>query len=183
MRVRRAVTVSGAVAALVLLGGPAWADETPSPAATSDTLDPAGNPDCFLVPDATDTPVAEPTDAATDEPTADPTDPATTDPTDAPTSDVTDGPTADATDGATADPTDAPTAEPTDTTTASAPGSHEVCLAYTDGVPDTTGGPTLGSGTAQLPFSGAPVGRYAATGLALVLAGAGTVVLAGRRRA
>lgn len=180
MRVRRAVTVTGAVAALVLLGAPAWADQTPSPSSTSDSVDPAGNPDCFLVPDATDQPVAqptdEPTDAVTDQPTADPTDQATLDPTDAPTADPTDAPTADPTDAPTADPTDAPTPDAT-------PGSHEVCLAYTDAVPGTTGGPTLGSGTPQLPFSGAPVGRYAATGLALVLAGAASVLLAGRKRA
>jgi hypothetical protein len=59
-----------------------------------------------------------------------------------------------------------------------------VCLAYTGGeAASGAGGPTLGSGTAELPFSGSPVTRYAETGLALVLAGAGTVLLAGRRRA
>ena len=48
-----------------------------------------------------------------------------------------------------------------------------------------SGDPTLGSGTAtpQLPFSGAPVGRYAATGFALLLGGAGTVLVARRRTA
>ena len=41
--------------------------------------------------------------------------------------------------------------------------------------------PTQGAGAPELPFSGAPVGRYAETGLALVLAGTGTVLLVRRR--
>jgi hypothetical protein len=187
MRVRRALTVSGAVASLVLLGGPAWADETPAPTSTSDgVVDPAGNPDCFLVPGATDEPTVEPTDEVTDEPTAEPTDEATDEPTDVPT----DGATGEPTDVATGDPgdvaTDEPTPDPTDDATpdpdpSATPDGQYVCLAYTESPAE--GGPTFGSGTAQLPFSGAPVGRYAATGLALVLAGSGIVLVARRRAA
>jgi hypothetical protein len=187
MRVRRALTVTGAVASLVLLGGTAWADETPAPASTSDgAVDPAGSPDCFLVPGPSDEPTVDPTDVATVDPTDDPT----VDPTDEATVDPTDDPTVDPTDGATSDPTDEPTGEPTvdpsdvptpDPDPSGTPDSQYVCLAYTGGPAE--GGPTLGSGTAELPFSGAPVGRYAATGLALVLAGSGVVLVARRRAA
>ena len=181
MRVRRALTVTGAVAALVLLGGPAWADETPSPAATDGVVDPAGNPDCFLVPptgEPSEEPTAEPTVEVTAEATADPTDEPTTDPSALPT----DEPTGTPADEPTADPTDLPTDEPTpDPDPSATPEGQYVCLAYTGGPAE--GGPTLGSGTAELPFSGAPVGRYAATGLALVLAGSGVVLVARRRAA
>jgi hypothetical protein len=167
MRVRRALTVTGAVASLVLLGGTAWADETPAPASTSDgAVDPAGSPDCFLVPGPSDEPTVDPTDEATVDPTTDPTDEATTDPTDEPTGEPT------------VDPSDVPTPDPDPSGT---PDSQYVCLAYTGGPAE--GGPTLGSGTAELPFSGAPVGWYAATGLALVLAGSGVVLVARRRAA
>ena len=192
MRVRRAVTVTGAVAALVLLGAPAWADETPSPSATEVVVDgsgtevpPADDPSCSFVavgsaePSAEATDVsAEPTDDATvdptDEPTVDPTDEATVDPTDEPTVDPTDEPTVDPTDEPTVDPTDAPTGTPD-------PTGYWVCASAGQAGGEGSQEPTLGSGTAQLPFSGAPVGRYAATGLALVLAGGGTVLLARRR--
>ena len=160
MRVRRAA-VTGAVAALVLLGGSSWADETPGP-------DPAGNGDCFVVPDATDEPTAEVTDEPTSEPTSEPT----AEVTDEPTPEVTEEPAPEVTEEPTPDVTEEPTPDAT-------PGTHVVCLAYTDGTPES--GPTLGGGSAQLPFSGAPVGRYAVTGLALVLAGAGSVLLARRR--
>jgi hypothetical protein len=180
MRVRRALTITGAVASLVLLGGPAWADETPTPAATEGVLDPAGNPDCFLVPPSGEA-TAEPTDDVTAEPTDEPTADPTDEPTAEPTGDVTGEPTVEPTDEPTVDPSDVPTEDPTpDPDPSATPDGQYVCLAYTGGPAE--GGPTLGSGTAELPFSGAPVGRYAATGLALVLAG-GAAVLVARRRA
>jgi hypothetical protein len=179
MRVRRALTVTGAIASLVLLGGPAWADETPAPAGDG-VVDPAGNPDCFLAPPTGAT--GEPTDAATDEPTADPTDGPTADPTAEPTDDVTAEPTDTPTDEPTADPTDVPTEDPApDPDPSATPDERYVCLSFTEAPAE--GGPTLGSGTPELPFSGAPVGRYAATGLALVLAGSGVVLVARRRAA
>lgn len=201
MRVRRAVTVTGAVAALVLLGGPAWADQTPSPAATV-VVDDNGmgppstdDPSCTFFPSGSAEPSADPTDAATtvptEEPTAQPTDAATDAATDAPTDTPTDGPTDAATvaptDEPTAEPTDVATEEPTDAPTADAtgtpgPGGYWVCASGGLAGGLGSGDPTLDPGAPQLPFSGAPLGRYAATGLALVLAGGGTVLLARRRQ-
>ena len=197
MRARRTATASlvtaVAAAGLLALAGPALAETPdPSPAATDGgVVDPAGNPDCFLVtpgPDTTD----EPTSDVTDEPTDEPTDEVTSDPgetvtpepgvTDEATSDVTDEPTSDVTDEPTDEPTAEPTTEPTEDPSPDAtPTPYYVCLAYTG--PEAAGvPPTQGGGTPQLPFSGAPVGHIAETGLALVLAGTGAVLLATRRR-
>jgi hypothetical protein len=202
MRVRRTACASFVTAlaagGLLVLAGPALAETPdPTPASSDDggVVDPAGNPDCFLVtpsPDSTDEPTAEPSDQPSDEPTDEPTGEVTAEPgatitpepgtTDEATPDVTDEPTDGATDEPTSEPTSDPTDEPTDGPTVDAtPTPYYVCLAYTGplagGVP-----PTQGGGAPQLPFSGAPVGRYAETGLALLLAGTGTVLLAARRR-
>lgn len=197
MLVRRAtasIGSVGAVAALVLLSGPAWADETPAPEpVVVDDSGLADNPECTLVT----APPGEPTDGASEEPsgevtaepgetvtpeavadtsaepTQDPTDEPTPDPTDEPTPDPTDEPTPDATD----DPGEEPSGNPR-------PTSYYVCMAAGAGAgggAESSGEFTGGAGTTTLPFSGAPVGRYAATGLGLVLAGAGTVLVARRR--
>jgi hypothetical protein len=201
MQVRRAATVTGAVAALVLLGAPAWADESPSPDPSPVVIDDGGlegDPACYFVPTPTDQPTgevtAEPGESVTPEPgdggtgesgsgetTEEPTGEPTDEPTVEPTLDPTDEPTVEPT----VEPTDEPTGEPTDD-----PGGYYVCA--TPAIPgegplagEASGGdtPTLGSGTAtpQLPFSGAPVGHYAASGFALVLGGAGIVLVARRR--
>jgi hypothetical protein len=201
MRVRRAATVTGAVAALVLLGGPSWADETPAPEPTEHSIDDSGlegDPGCYFVPTPTDEPTgevtAEPGESVTPEPAEggsggsadEPTDQPTEDPGAEPTDAATDEPTLEPTEEPTGEPSDEPTGEPTDEPTED-PGGYYVCM--TPGTAgegplagsESGGDPTLGSGTPQLPFSGAPVGRYAATGFALVLGGAATVLVARRR--
>ena len=84
MRVRQVVGAVGTSALLVLLGAPAWADETPgpdpSPVVADPSSDPATDPNCQLVPGEGDTPTddgsvtaePEPTDEPTAEPTLDP---------------------------------------------------------------------------------------------------------------
>jgi hypothetical protein len=179
MRVRRVLAVTGTTALLVLLGGPAFAEETPF------------GPDCTFVtapPDGeTGEPVPEQTDEATEEPggevTAEPAESVTPEPagaTEEPGEEPTAEPTVEPTDEPSPDPTDVPGAEPT-------PSGYYVCLAEEgplEGVSGPrSGGVTGGGGAAQLPFSGVPVGSYAATGLGLLVAGAATVLVARRQKA
>jgi hypothetical protein len=184
--------VLGTSALLVLLGGPAFADDPPVDGECSFvTLPPA---------EATDEPVDEPTTEPTDQPTTEPGETVTAEPgggdagqsgageaTGEPTLEATDEPTGNPTDEPTLEPTEEPTDEPTADPTEEPgpePTGYYVCV-----TPEAAGGPlageqgdpTLGSGDPQLPFSGAPVGRYLATGLGLVLAGTGTVLVARRR--
>jgi hypothetical protein len=170
-------------------------------------LDPGGNGQCFFVTpapdespgDATDEPVPDPTDEVTAEPgetvapepeataeaTGSTTDGATDTATDEPTGDpATDEPTPEPTDQPTDEPTAAPTDEPTGDPTPEPTGSY-VCLAYTDGPLASGSGITGGAGDARgvLPFGGAPVARHLATGIGLLVAGTGTVLVARRRSA
>jgi hypothetical protein len=209
MRVRRVagglITGTAALTGVLLLAGPASADD-PTPDPTPITIDDGGLIDpgdggqCFFVtpgpdetpveeteepaPDPSDVVTAEPGETVTPEPgvTEEPATEVTEEPaaevTDEPTPDVTDEPTPDVTDEPTPDVTDVPTPEPT--------GSY-VCLAYTDGPLASGSGATGGAGeasgdaTGELPFGGAPLGQYLATGLGLLLAGTGTVLVARRR--
>jgi hypothetical protein len=183
MRVRRTATVLGLSTGLLLVGGPAWADDVPPP--TDDpscsvvypgdggtaSADPGGG-------EVTGEPTADPTDQPTDEPTVDPTVDPTDQPTDEPTVDPTVDPTDQATDEPTVDPTVDPTDQPTDEPTTD-PGPVYVCMAA-DGVGSEFTG---GSGTvekaatpAALPFTGAPVAGTALLGLTLLVGGTAVVV-------
>ncbi|MDP9182154.1 MAG: hypothetical protein M3P04_05195 [Actinomycetota bacterium] len=206
MSVRRVGAVAGISLGLALLGGPAWADQTPSPEPVGQGIDDSGmvtEPYCYEEPvgeepsgDGTVTAEPDPGDGGTVDPTEEPPVEATTDPTDEPPVDPTEEPSPDP--GTTIDPSEepAPTADPDPTgdpeptivpepTGAPEPtgGTRTVCVVATDAQAGE-GDPTLGEGTAntsQLAFSGAPVTMLAVTGLALVGAGSLVVVVARRR--
>lgn len=170
MQVRRAAAVTGTVAALVLLGGPVWADDPVE-----------GDPYCFS---ASPVPVEEPSEEAT----AAVTDEAAPEPTEEATPEPGVEASAEPTDATSEEPTQAPdpTLDPdpsADPDATEDPVSYIVCASGASAGGLGEGEPTLGSGATELPTTGAPVGRYAATGFALVLAGAGTVLLVGRRSA
>jgi hypothetical protein len=186
MRVRRTATVLGLSTGLLLVGGPAWADDVPSP---------TDEPSCSLVfPGDGGTASAEPgggevtgepTDVATDTPTDQPTDTATDTPTDVATDTPTDQPTDTPTDAATDTPTDVATDQPTDEPTTD-PSPVYVCMAAGGALgSDFTGGSGAVEKTATpaaLPFTGGPFAGTALLGLTLLVGGTAVVVGVGKPR-